>query len=103
MPTYDHECYECQYSWEDTYSIHQDPPTICPQCGGKARRIITAVPACKVVLSGNELRAYIKDEQKKIRQQIKTDENLRANISGEDNYHNTQVNVRKIGEEINQI
>lgn len=103
MPTYDHECYECQHIWEDTYSIHQDPPTVCPVCGGKARRIITGVPACKVVLSGRELRAHIKDEQKKIRQQLKTDEKLRANISGEDNYHNTKINTRKIGEDINQI
>jgi len=103
MPSYDHECYECQYVWEDTYSMKQDPPTICPKCGGKARRIITTVPACKVILSGPELRAHIKDEQKKIRQQLKTDEKLKANLSGEDNYHNTQINSRKIGEEINQI
>jgi len=103
MPEYDHECYECKYAWQDTYSIKQDPPTICPECGGKARRVILGVPAIRVSLTGRDLKNYIKEERKKIRKQIATDENFRANITGEDSYNTTQDNCNKIGEELKQI
>jgi putative FmdB family regulatory protein len=103
MPTYDHECYECGHAWEDFYSINKEPPTECPECGGKARRVITTIPVCKVVLTGRELKQHIKEERRKIKEQIKTDENFRANITGEEAHHNTQVNVKKIGEDLNQI
>ena len=103
MPTYDHECYECQYEWEDFYSINAEPPKICPKCNGKARRVIKTVPACKVVLTGIELKQYIKEEQNKIRKQIKNDENFKANITGEEAHHNTQINVNKIGNDLMQL
>ena len=103
MPEYDHECYECGYAWQDIYSVKQDPPTICPQCGGKARRVILGSPAVKVVLSGREMKEHIKEERKKIKHQIATDENFRANITGEEPYNNTQNNVQKIGEELKQM
>jgi putative FmdB family regulatory protein len=100
MPTYDHACYECEYEWEDVYSIHADPPTVCPKCGGKARRVINTAPACKVKLEGAELKRHIKEERKKIKHQLKSDESLRANLMGEDKFHNTETNVKKVGEEL---
>jgi putative FmdB family regulatory protein len=103
MPNYDHECYECGHIWEETYSIHTDPPTICPKCGGKARRVILEAPVSGVKLEGRELKQYITDERKKIRSQIKTDEKLRANIMGETAYENTENNVKTIGEELKQL
>jgi len=100
MPNYDHACYDCEYEWEEFYSINDEPPTVCPKCGGKARRVITGVPACSVKLEGAELKQHIKDERKKIRHQLKSDEKLRANLMGEDKFHNTETNVQKIGEEL---
>jgi len=102
MPTYDHECYECQYEWEDFYSISVSPPEVCPKCGGKARRVIKTVPACKVVLTGTELKQHIKNERKKIRQQLKTDEKFKANFIGEEAHHNTQINLNKLGNDLLQ-
>ncbi len=104
MPTYDHRCEGCGYEWEDFYSIHVDPPTICPKCGeAKARRLVRAPLNCKVKLEGAELKQHIKDERKKIKEQLKTDEKFKANIVGEEAYQNTEVNCKKIGEELKQI
>jgi putative FmdB family regulatory protein len=102
MPNYDHACYECEYEWEDTYSIKMDPPTVCPKCSGKARRVILQVPAGTVKLEGAELKQHITDERKKIRHQLKSDEKLKANLMGEEKFHNTETNVKKIGEELRQ-
>lgn len=103
MPSYLHGCYECEHKWEDFYSINAEPPTICPECGGKARRLISGAPSFKVKLEGNELKQHIKDERKKIRNQVKSDEKLRANLMGEEKYNNTQNNVQKIGETLKQM
>jgi putative FmdB family regulatory protein len=103
MPEYDHECYECEYAWQDTYSVNTAPPTVCPKCGGKARRVILGCPAVKVALTGSDMKSYIKAERQKIRKQINRDENFRANITGEDSYQSTQENVKKIGEDLKQI
>ena len=103
MPNYDHACYECEYEWEDFYSITVDPPTVCPKCGGKARRVILSVPAAKVKLEGRELKEHIAEEQKKIKKQLKNDSKLKANLMGEENYHNTQVNIQKLGEDLKQM
>ena len=103
MPEYDHECYDCQYAWQDMYSIHKDPPTICPKCGGKARRVILGVPAVKVTLNAQEMKEYIKEERKKVKKEVSQNENLKANIMGEESYHNTQNNINKIGEDLKQM
>lgn len=103
MPEYDHECYECQYAWQDIYSVNKEPPTICPKCGGKARRVILSVPAVKMVLNRQEMQEYIKEERKKIKKQTEKDENFKANLMGEESYNNTQNNIKKIGEDLAQI
>lgn len=103
MPYYDHECERCGYLWEEFYSMNADPPTECPKCKGPAKRVILKCPMTKVALGRNELKQHIKEEEGKIRKQMKTDENLRANIMGETAYENTQNNINKIGEEIKQM
>jgi len=103
MPNYDHECYECKHQWEQFYSINKEPPTECPKCKGKARRIILTAPGSNVVLSGGALKEHLAQESQKIKREVENNENLKANIIGEDNYHNTQINTAKIGEDLRQL
>lgn len=108
MPFYDHKCGECGHEWEDFYSITKcvdGYPEECPACHakGKVKRLLSANIRVSVTLSGSELKQSIINERAKIKKQISKDENLRANIMGEDNYHNTEVNVKKIGEELKQL
>lgn len=30
---YEHTCRECDLIWEEDYSVHDDPPDECPECG----------------------------------------------------------------------
>jgi putative FmdB family regulatory protein len=32
MPRYEHSCRECDLTWAEDYSIHDDPPDTCPEC-----------------------------------------------------------------------
>ena len=42
MATYEYECTTTPaHAWEATQSIHADPLTACPTCGGPARRLIS--------------------------------------------------------------
>lgn len=40
MPTYDYRCANCG-KFEKVQKISEDALTICPQCGGKAERLIS--------------------------------------------------------------
>ena len=82
MPSYDHICDACQHEWEDTYSIHDDVPTVCPQCGvdGKVRRLISVYGAVKVELHGRELVEKLWKEGKDLARKARTDENLAHNL-----------------------
>jgi putative FmdB family regulatory protein len=33
MPAYRHTCRACEIDWDEIYSIHDEPPTECPECG----------------------------------------------------------------------
>lgn len=41
---YEHSCRECDLTWAEHYSIHDDPPTDCPECGSEDvyRHVTTA-------------------------------------------------------------
>lgn len=41
---YQYECYGCEQQYEANESIKADPQTICPNCCGAVRRIITTCP-----------------------------------------------------------
>ena len=109
MPAYLHTCNSCEFEWEDTYSIKLDPPTKCPSCeiDGSVKRLINGLPSVKMVMSGAELKDYVKQEQKKIAHQLKTDENLKANLAGEEKYNNfvseSQRLDKKYGKEVEKI
>lgn len=49
MPTYDYKCLECNNTFEEFQKITDNPLEICPECGGKIKRLIGpgAVPIFK--------------------------------------------------------
>ena len=41
MPTYQYKCSECDHEFEKFQSISDPPITICPECDGETKRVIT--------------------------------------------------------------
>lgn len=41
MPTYEYKCERCEYSFEVSHSMSDEPIVNCPQCNAIARKIIT--------------------------------------------------------------
>ncbi len=44
MPTYEYECHLCQHRFERRQRFDEEPVAMCPQCQGKARRVIHSIP-----------------------------------------------------------
>jgi len=105
MPFYDHECGACGHIWEDFYSMVTDPPTVCPECKaeGQVKRLIPDNISVRVPLKGRELKAKIAEDSKKLAQQVKTDENLKANIVGEERYHTEEKAKKELSDNLKQL
>jgi putative FmdB family regulatory protein len=58
MPTYDYECEKCHHQFEVRKSYTEDAAAHCPQCKGKAGRIIKTVP---VIFKGSGF--YVTDQK----------------------------------------
>jgi len=41
MPTYEYECIDCNYLFDEFQRISDPPITICPSCNGRTKRIIS--------------------------------------------------------------
>ena len=59
MPIYEYECSECHCLFERKQRFEEEPVAICPECQGKARRVIHSVP---VIFKGSGF--YITDSRK---------------------------------------
>lgn len=59
MPTYEYECGLCQHRFERRQRFDEEPVAVCPQCQGKARRVIHSIP---VIFKGSGF--YITDSRK---------------------------------------
>ena len=59
MPIYEYECSDCEFHFERKQNFHEEPVAVCPQCQGKARRVICAVP---IIFKGSGF--YITDNRK---------------------------------------
>ena len=106
MPTYEHLCLHCTHEWEDMYSIKADPPTICPKCGteGMVKRLVSGGCGRGIVtLTGYELAAHCKAEGRKTANEAMKDENLRANLIGEDRYHNQLLETDRVTNDLVKI
>ena len=40
MPTYEYECLDCKYKFEEFQNMTEDPLRVCPRCGGELKRLI---------------------------------------------------------------
>ena len=43
MPTYAYACTECDHRFEVVQSFSEDSLTVCPECGGRLRKVFNAV------------------------------------------------------------
>ena len=59
MPTYEYECDSCHHRFERKQRFDEEPVAMCPECGGKARRVIHSVP---IIFKGSGF--YITDSRK---------------------------------------
>ena len=41
MPTYQYRCHDCGHEFEEFQSMTEDAISVCPQCKGKTRRLIS--------------------------------------------------------------
>ena len=58
MPIYEYECADCQCRFEKRQKFDDEPIAICPECEGKARRVINSVP---VIFKGSGF--YVTDHR----------------------------------------
>jgi putative FmdB family regulatory protein len=96
MPEYEHRCnnQECQYEWEQEYSIKMAPPKQCPKCQQEtAQRMISLGGKGVVVLEGNELVAKCKADAQQIQREASQNENTYANLLGETRHEALQQKI----------
>lgn len=51
MPTYEYTCRDCGHTFDIVQSMHDEPLTMCPECGGSLRKVF-APPAIAFKGSG---------------------------------------------------
>jgi putative FmdB family regulatory protein len=60
MPTYEYKCKECKRSFEVFQSIKDEPLSVCPECGGFVRRVLSG--GAGVIFKGQGF--YVTDKGK---------------------------------------
>lgn len=60
MPIYEYECGDCHIHFERKQSFDEEPVAVCPECQGKARRVLHSTP---IIFKGSGF--YITDNRKK--------------------------------------
>jgi putative FmdB family regulatory protein len=60
MPTYEYKCKECEHSFEAFQSMRDEPLSICPECGGAVRRVLSG--GAGVIFKGQGF--YVTDKEK---------------------------------------
>jgi len=59
MPIYEYECGLCHFHFERKQGFDAEPVAVCPECQGKARRVIHSIP---VIFKGSGF--YTTDNRK---------------------------------------
>ncbi len=59
MPVYEYECSVCQFHFERKQRFDDEPVAVCPECKGKARRVLNSIP---IIFKGSGF--YITDNRK---------------------------------------
>src|SRR5690606_36158608 len=99
MPIFEFECQNCEHIWDDWFSSLNtyELPEECPNCKVKGKnKKIPSLCSGRVPLTGQDLVQSIKTESKRLKQEAKTNENLRANLLGESQYNSIISNNEKI-------
>ncbi len=74
MPIYEYECDICQCRFERRQKFDEEPISMCPECQGRARRVIHSVP---IIFKGGGF--YTTDNrQSKAKESAKGEEKLPA-------------------------
>jgi len=60
VPIYEYECDACHFHFERRQRFDEEPIVMCPECQGKARRVIHSVP---VIFKGSGF--YTTDNRKR--------------------------------------
>jgi putative FmdB family regulatory protein len=60
MPTYEYKCKECNHSFEAFQSMKDEPLSVCPECGGLVRRVLSG--GAGVIFKGHGF--YVTDKGK---------------------------------------
>ena len=59
MPIYEYECSLCHFHFERRQRFDEEPVAMCPECQGKARRVIHSIP---IIFKGSGF--YVTDNRK---------------------------------------
>ncbi len=103
MPFYDYKCKDCNHVWEDFHSM-STKRTNCESCNSTNINIlIPSNISVKCVLGASEYKASIKEEQRKIKEKVKTDEKLRASLVGEQKYNDAIVTREELSKNLKNI
>ena len=70
MPTYQYACTECGHAFDEVQSFSDDALTVCPECGGRLRKVFNAVG---VVFKGSGFYRTDSRDSKKSSTDTKTD------------------------------
>ncbi|UCG62681.1 MAG: zinc ribbon domain-containing protein [Candidatus Zixiibacteriota bacterium] len=65
MPTYEYQCDSCGYEFEEFQSISDPPVTICPECKGRTKRVISGGAGLIFKGSGFYITDYRNSQYKK--------------------------------------
>ena len=65
MPTYEYRCKDCGHQFEEFQSMSADPIDTCPECGGRAERVISGGAGFLFKGSGFYITDYRSDNYKK--------------------------------------
>ena len=60
MPTYEYECSECGYRFEELQSFSEEPLSECPKCGARVQRLISQGAGLIFKGSGFYITDYVK-------------------------------------------
>ena len=68
MPTYEYKCLNCNHQFEVFQSIKDDALSVCPECNGKLRRLISG--GSGFILKGS---GFYQTDYKKTNSTVNTD------------------------------
>ncbi|MFT3715935.1 MAG: zinc ribbon domain-containing protein [Gordonia sp. (in: high G+C Gram-positive bacteria)] len=79
MPTYSYACTECDNAFDIVQSFSDDALTVCPECGGKLRKLFNSVG---VVFKGSGFYRTDSRSGNSVKAETKSDSSSSSSDSG---------------------